>query len=46
MHPHLGTPAYPSTRRRYRHSRIIMTSHLRGVTEPTEELRRPRRKQG
>jgi hypothetical protein len=46
MQPQLGTPSYPSTRRRYRHSRIIMTSHLRGVTEPTEELRRPRRKLG
>ena len=46
MEPRLGTPSYPSARRRYRHSRIIMTSHLRGATEPTEELRRPRRRLG
>jgi hypothetical protein len=46
MEPRLGTPSYPSARRRHRHSGIIMTSHLRGVTEPTEELRRPRRRQG
>jgi hypothetical protein len=46
MQPRLGTPSYPSARRRYRHSRIVMTSHLRGVNEPTEEVRRPRRNAG
>jgi hypothetical protein len=46
MRPRLGTPSYPSARRRYRHSRIIVTSHLRGVNEPSEEVRRPRRKLG
>jgi hypothetical protein len=46
MQPRLGIPSYPSTRRRHRHSRIVMTSHLRGLSEPTEELRRSRRRLG
>ena len=45
MRPRLGTPSYPSARRRHRHSRIVVTGHLHGVTaEPTEEHHRPRRK--
>ncbi len=46
MLPRLGTPSYPSGRRRHRHSRIIVTSHLRGISESTEEQRRPRRRPG
>jgi hypothetical protein len=46
QNPMLGVPSYPSPRKQRRNSRLIMTSHLRAVTEPTEvdssaNIRRP-----
>jgi len=42
--PMLGVPSYPSSRKRHRNSRLVMTSHLRAVTEPAEQLHGRRRK--
>jgi hypothetical protein len=43
LNPRLGSPSYPSARKRHRHGRLVAASHLRAVTEPNDDPRRRRR---